>query len=265
VRHSLRVAAVLAACASALALAAGASARQQIVIVNSYSGHYEGFFDSSVTGQIAEFTMDIAPSRTPVYSGLMLSDGIREPFHVAIGRDGGFIALGTGASGFLAVGRATPLAGGASSLSTAGYLLRTPFGLDHGSLRFVQSLTGGDASQLPQDSTGTCTLPDGSAVSIDFRMAGAFPPGPPTFGASIAIGGFAAPIVGSVGSADLRTGSAPLVATGVSAAGSIDFDGSWVSGGQPHMQGTATVTLADGSVSVDDCALVPAVRTTAGQ
>jgi hypothetical protein len=31
------------------------------------------------------------------------------------------------------------------------------------------------------------------------------------------------------------------------------------------MQGTATVSLADGGVSVDDCALVPAVRTTAGQ
>jgi hypothetical protein len=170
VRHSLRLAAVLAACATALAVAAGASARQQIVIVNSYSGNHQGFFDSSVTGQIATFTMDIAPSRTPIYSGLMLSDGIREPFHVAIGRDGGFVALGTGASGFLAVGRATPIAGGASSLSTAAYLLRTPFGLDHGSLRFVQSLTGGDASQLPQDSTGTCTPADGSAVSIDCAL-----------------------------------------------------------------------------------------------
>jgi hypothetical protein len=254
VRHSLRVAAVLAACASALVVAAGASA--------AYSGHYQGFFDSSVTGQIATFTMDIAPSRTPVYSGLMLSDGIREPFHVAIGRDGGFIALGTGASGFLAVGRATPLAGGASSLSTAGYLLRTPFGLDHGSLRFVQSFTGGDASQIAPDAAGSCTAPDGSAVSIDFRMIGT---SGGDFSAAVAFGGSSFPLVGSIGNPDFRTGSAPLVATGVATGGSIDFDGSWVSGGQPHMQGTATVSLSDGSVSVDDCALVPAVRTTAGQ
>jgi len=117
---------------------------------------------------------------------------------------------------------------------------------------------------LPQESTGTCTLPDGSTVSIDFRMNGATVPGPPDFGATITVGDFTAPIVGSVGSPDLRTGSAPLVATGVATGGSIDFDGSWASGGQPHMQGTATVSLADGSVSVDDCALVPAVRTTAG-
>jgi hypothetical protein len=241
---------------SVLAMAAGASA--------AYSGHYQGFYSSAVTGQIATFTMDIAPSRTPIYSGLLLSGAIREPFHVAIGRDGGFVALGTGASGFLAVGRATPLAGGASSLSTAAYLLRTPVGLDHGSLRFIQSLDG-DASQLPQEATGTCTPPDGTAVAIDFRMNGAIPPGPPDFGASVTVGDFTAPLVGSIGNPDLRTGSAPLVATGVSPFGSIDFDGSWVGGAQPHMQGTATVRLADGSVSVDDCALVPAVRTTAGQ
>jgi hypothetical protein len=253
VRGSLRVAAVLAACASALVVAAGASA--------GYSGHYQGFYDSSVTGQIATFTMDIAPSRTPVYSGLLLSDGIREPFHVATGRDGGFLALGTGPSGFLALGRATPLAGGASSLSTAAYLLRTPFGLDHGSLRFVQSLTGGDASQLAPEATGSCTAPDGSAVSIDFRMIGT---SGGDFSAAVTVGDFTAPLVGSVGSTDLRTGSAPLVATGVSSAGSFDFDGSWVSGGQPHMQGTATLSLGDGSVRVADCALVLAVRPTGG-
>ena len=253
-RGSLRVAAVLAACASALAVAAGASA--------GYSGHYQGFYDSSVTGQIATFTMDIAPSRTPVYGGLLLSDGIREPFHVAIGRNGGFVALGTGPSGFLALGRATPLAGGASSLSTAAYLLRTPFGLDHGSLRFVQSFPGGDASQIAPAATGSCSLPDGSAVSIDFRMTGT---SGPDFAAAVTVGDSSFPLVGSIGNPDLRTGSAPLVATGVSSAGSLDFDGSWVSGGQPHMQGTATLSLGDGSVRVADCALVPAVQTTAGQ
>ena len=255
-RHSLRAAVVLAVCASTLAVAGAASARQQI-IVNSYSGHYQGFYDSSATGQIATFTMDIAPSRTPVYSGLLLSDGIREPFHVAIGRDGGFVALGTGAGGFLAAGRTTPLAGGASSLSTAGYLMRTPFGLDRGSLRFVQSL-GGDASQLAPEATGSCSLPDGSSVAIDFRMTGA---DGADFSAAVAYGGSSFPIVGSVGNPDLRTGSAPLVATGVSPLGSIDFDGSWVGGAQPHMQGAATVSLGDGSVRVADCALVPAVRT----
>jgi hypothetical protein len=31
------------------------------------------------------------------------------------------------------------------------------------------------------------------------------------------------------------------------------------------MQGTATLSLGDGSVRVADCALVPAVQTTAGQ
>jgi len=261
VKHSLRVAVVLAACASALAVAGGASARQQIIIVNGYSGHYEGFYSSAVTGQIAPFTMDIAPSRTSIYSGVLLLPAVREPFHVAIARNGGFLALGTGPSGFLAAGRTTPIAGGASSLSTAGYLIRTPSGLDHGSLRFVQSLTGGDASTLAPDATGSCTLPDGSAVSIDFRMTGV---NGGDFGAAVSFDGSSFPLVGSIGNPDLRTGDAQVVATGVSAFGSIDFDGSWVGGAQPHMQGTATVSLGDGSVRVADCALVPAVRPTGG-
>ncbi len=93
-------------------------------------------------------------------------------------------------------------------------------------------------------------------------MAGAVAPGGPDFGGDVALGDFAAPVVGSVGNPDLRTGDAPIVATGVSAFGSFDFDGSWVGGAQPHMQGTATVTLGDGSVRVEDCALVPAVQVT---
>ena len=245
-----------------LALAGSAQAHSLPTAVENPAGHYQGFYASSVTGQIAPFTMDIAPSRTSIFSGLLLVPAVREPFHVAIARNGAFAAVGTGPSGFVAVGRSTLLAGGASSLSTAGYLMRTPSGLDRGSLRFVKSFTGGDASQIAPAVTGSCTAPDGSAVSIDFRMIGT---SGGDFSASVAFGGSTFPLVGSVGSPDLRTGSAPLVATGVATGGSIDFDGSWVSGGQPHMQGTATVSLADGSVSVDDCALVPAVRTTAGQ
>ena len=141
----LRVAVALAVCASALVVAGGATARPQIIIVNSYSGHYEGFFNSAAFGQIATFTMDIAPSRTSIYSGVLASGDVREPFHVAIGPGGGFLAGGTGQSGFLAVGRAQAIAGGASSLSSAAYVLRTPLGLDYGSLRFIQSFRSGDA------------------------------------------------------------------------------------------------------------------------
>jgi hypothetical protein len=262
-KRSLRAVAVLAVCASALAVAGGVAARSRIVIVNSYAGHYEGFFDSAVTGQIATFTMDIAPSRTPIYSGLLLSAGLREPFLVAIGGNGGFIAGGTGPSGFLAVGKANPIAGGASVLATAAYLLRTPSGLDHGSLRFLRSFPAGDASQLPASLSGRCTDATGAAATVALRVETA--PGPPDFGGDVAIGGVSAPLVGSIGNPDLRTGLAPLVATAVSTQGSIDFDGSWVSGGQPHMQGTATVTLADGSVSTEtNCVLVPAVQVTTG-
>jgi hypothetical protein len=205
--------------------------------------------------------MDIAPSRTSIYSAVLLLPAVREPFHVAIARNGGFLAVGTGPSGFLALGRTTPLAGGASSLSTAAYAMRTPLGLDRGSLRFVHSFTGGDASQLAPAATGSCTLLDGSAVSIDFRMAGS---GGPDFDASVSFGGSSFPVVGSIGNPGLRTGDAPVVATGVSALGSIDFDGSWVGGAQPHMQGTATVSLGDGSVRTGDCMLVPAVQVTGG-
>lgn len=248
---------------SLLALAGGPSAQAHSLptAVENPAGHYQGFYDSSVTGQIAPFTMDIAPSRTSIYSGLLLLPAVREPFHVAIARNGGFLAVGTGPSGFLALGRTTPLAGGASSLSTAVYAMRTPVGLDRGSLRFVHSFTGGDATQLAPAATGSCTLPDGSAVSIDFRMTGV---NGGDFGAAATFGDSSFPLVGSIGNPNLR-GDAPVVATGVSAFGSIDFDGSWVGGAQPHMQGTATVSLGDGSVRVADCMLVPAVQVTAGQ
>ena len=76
-------------------------------------------------------------------------------------------------------------------------------------------------------------------------------------------GGLDAALVGSIGNPDLRTGAAPFVATAVSTGGSIDFDGSWVSGGQPHMQGTLTVTLNGGAAETEtDCVLLPAVQTT---
>jgi hypothetical protein len=262
-KRFMQLAAVVAVCASALFAAGGASARPQIIIVNSYSGHYEGFFNSAAFGQVATFTMQIAPSRTSVYSGLLISGAVQEPFRVAIGPDGGFLAGGTGQSGFLALGRAQAIAGGASSLSTAAYVLRTPLGSDHGSLRFIQSFASGDATQLPASLTGTCTDAAGVASPVAFQTsAGATVPGDPDFSGDVTAGGVDAPLVGSIGNPDLRTGLAPLVATAVSTGGSIDFDGSWVSGGQPHMQGTLTVTLAGGAAQTEtDCALVPAVQT----
>jgi hypothetical protein len=262
-KRSLRAVALLAVCASALAVVGGAAAQSRIVIVNSYAGHYEGFSDSAVSGQIATFTMDIAPSRTPIYGGVLLSAGLREPFLVAIGANGGFIAGGIGSSGFLAAGKANSIAGGASVLATAGYLLRTPSGLDHGSLRFLRSFAAGDGSQLSASLAGNCTDATGAASAVALRVESV--PGNPDFGGDVSLGGVSAPLVGSVGNPDLRTGLAPLVATAVSTQGSIDFDGSWVSGGQPHMQGTATVTLANGSVSTEaNCVLVPAVQVTGG-
>ncbi len=46
-----------------LALAAGPSAQAHSLptAVENPAGHYQGFYDSSVTGQIATFTMDVAP------------------------------------------------------------------------------------------------------------------------------------------------------------------------------------------------------------
>jgi hypothetical protein len=257
----LRVAAAIAVLASALVAASGAAARPQIIIVNSYPGHYEGFFDSAAFGQVATFTMDIAPSRTSIYSGVLVSGNVREPFHVGIDRNGGFLAAGTGQSGFVAAGRAQAIAGGASSLSTAGYVLRTPLGLDYGSLRFIESFPTGDASQLPTRLAGSCTDAAGvsSPVTVQFST-GAI--GNPDLLGAITAGGLDAPLVGSIGNPDLRTDAALLVATAVSTTGSIDFDGSWVSGGQPHMQGTLTVTPAGGAANTEtDCLLLPAVQT----
>ena len=66
------------------------------------------------------FTMDIAPSRTSIYSGLLLVRPFASRSMSRSPATAAFAAVGTGPSGFVAVGRTTPLAGGASSLSTAG-------------------------------------------------------------------------------------------------------------------------------------------------
>jgi hypothetical protein len=257
-RNTMRGAAVPLLALAVLAVAAVANAAPPVV--HGYAGHYQGFFASTST-LIAPFTIDLAPSRTQVYGGTLLSADVRAPFRVAISPRNDFVAVGSGPAGFVAIGQATVLADG-SSISRARYIMRTPFGLDRGSLHFLQSFPGPGAATLPGTLAGSCTAADGSRAPISLRVNGQ--QGPDFQGAAV-VGGVALPTLGTVGSPDLRTGVGnpdlqPVDLIGDSVAGSLDFSGSWVSGGQPHMNGTATLTLADGSVSVSDCALLPAVR-----
>jgi hypothetical protein len=262
VQRTSRAVVVLATCAAALLTATAATARPAIA-VNSYAGHYQGFFASTPTGQIAPFTMDLTATQSRlVYGGVLMSADVRQPFSVAVATDGSFAALGVGASAFVAVGRATGLADG-SILATARYAMRTPLGLDNGTLRFLRSFPAGDASRLPGSLSGTCTDSAGARSLLTLRVnAGSAVPGAPDFGGSATLGGLTFPALGSIGNPDFigNPDLRPVEAIGVSSGGSLDFSGSWVSGGQPHMQGTATLTLGDGSIHVSDCMLLPAVR-----
>jgi hypothetical protein len=255
---------LVALVAAALVLGvAQARAHSDPTAVEDLAGHYQGFSQSSVTGEIGTFTLDMTASHNRQLDGVLTSPTLPDslPFHVTVAASGVATAVSPGGDfGFVA--RLTEHEGifyffvhGESKHKLVGG------GTDVGTLDFIKSFPGDGAVQLPSmlagafvrddGQTGTISVDVGSQKGSDFQGVAMF-------------GDLPFPFLGSIGAMTPPDGttpaSAPVRALSVSPAGTLLITGTWREAPQPHMDGTVMATFADGSVHTANFELVPAVR-----
>jgi hypothetical protein len=243
---------------------AQAQAHSDPTAVEDLAGHYQGFFQSSVTGEIGTFTLDMTASHNRQLDGVLTSPTLPEslPFHVTVAASGVATAVSPGGD-FNFVARLMEEEGifyffGHGDL---GHKLIVGGTNDVGTLAFIKSFPGDGAAQLPSMLAGSFVRDDGQTgtISVDIRSQKGS-----DFQGVAMFGGLPFPFVGSIGGMTPPDGttpaSAPVGALSVSPAGTLLIAGAWQEAPQPHIDGTVRATFADGSVHTASFELVPAVR-----
>jgi hypothetical protein len=257
---------VLAALAAAT-LALGASqarAHSDPTAVEDLAGHYQGFFQSSVSGGIGTFTLDLTASHNRQLDGILMSPILPAalPFHVTVAASGEFTAVSLGS--LVVHGRPDSAF---IRFEQGDYKLRMGGMTDVGTLSFIQSFPPNPATvQLPAVMAGTFTRhDDGSTgrITVDLRdpTTGMSTQKGSDFHGTAMFGDMPFPFQGSIGAPD-DAGLAPVRALSVSPFGTLLITGVWdTAAPQPHMNGLVSATLADGSVfTADFTLLVPAIN-----
>jgi hypothetical protein len=241
--------------AAALALGVGqAPAHSDPTAVEDLAGHWQGFFDSSVTGEVGPFALDMRASHNRQLDGLLSSPTLQTslPFHVTVSASDVFNAVSPGGN-FVVHGMQDEFIW----FERADYKLRQGGMTDLGTLHFFKSFSGLPAVQLPTELRGSFVRDDGQTGEIIIVARGQR--GNDFFGEAT-FGGipFPLPFLGSIDALDAN-GMASLRALSVSPAGTFLITGDWNGIGDPHIHGMVHATFADGSVHTADFDLVPAV------
>lgn len=243
---------------------AQAQAHSDPTAVEDLAGHYQGFFQSSVTGEVGTFTLDMTASHNRQLDGILTSPTLPEslPFHVTVAASGVATAVSPGGD-FNFVARLMEEEGifyffGHGDL---GHKLIVGGANDVGTLAFIKSFPGDGAVQLPSMLEGSFVRDDGQTGTISVDVCGQT--GSDFQGVAM-FGDLQFPFLGSIGAMTPPDGtmpaSAPLRALSVSPAGTLLITGTWQEAPQPHMDGTVMATFADGSVHTANFELIPAVR-----
>jgi prepilin-type processing-associated H-X9-DG protein len=240
--------------AAALVLGVGqASARSNPTAVENLAGHWQGFFDSSVTGEIGTFTLDMTAAHNRQLDGMLMSPTLPTPlpFHVTVGASDVFTAVSPGGN-FVVHGMQDAFIW----FEEGAYRLRQGGMTDLGMLHFFKSFSDLPAVQLPSMLDGTFVRDDDERGIIAVLVQGQQGN---DFNGVAMFGGIPFPFLGSIGAADAH-GMAPVRALSVSPAGVMLVTGDWNGAArEPHLDGRVMVTFADGSVHTADFELVPAV------
>jgi hypothetical protein len=240
---------------------AQARAHSDPTAVEDLAGHYQGFFQSSVTGEIGNFTFDLTASHNRQLDGVLVSPTLPEslPFHVTVAASGVATAVGPG---FNFVARLMEEEGIFYFFGHSDSKHTLVNGTnDAGTLNFIKSFPSDGAVQLPSMLAGSFVRDDGQTgtISVDIRSQKGS-----DFQGVAMFGGLPFPFVGSIGGMTPPDGttpaSAPVGALSVSPAGTLLIAGAWQEAPQPHIDGTVRATFADGSVHTANFELVPAVR-----
>jgi hypothetical protein len=247
------IVAVLAA-ASLVLGAAQARAHSMPTAVEDLAGHHQGFFHSSVTGEIGVFALDLTATHNRQLDGVLSSPTlpVSLPFHVTVSASNNFTAVSPGGA-FVVHGSIV------SWFEHADYRLRAGGTTDVGTLDFFQSFPDAGAVQLPRALGGSFVRDDGQQGRIDVDISGQQGS---NFQGTAMFGDLPFPFVGSIGASTPggpdRPGSAPVHALSVTPFGTLLVEGTWVSGPQPHLDGMVTAMFADGSVHTASFVLAPA-------
>jgi hypothetical protein len=239
--------------AAVLALGVGqASARSNPTAVENLAGHWQGFFQSSLTDEIGTFTLDMTAAHNRQLDGTLSSPTLPMSlaFHVTVGASNVFTAVSPGGN-FVVHGMQDAFMG----FERGDYKLRQGGMTDVGTLNFFQSFSQLPAVQLPPRLAGTFVRDDGERgiIAVLLTQRGNDFMGVATFG------DIPFPFLGSIGAEDADQ-IAPVRALSVSPAGTLLITGDWNGAGpQPHLHGVVMATFADGSVHTAMFELLPAV------
>jgi hypothetical protein len=249
-----RIVLVLAAAALFMLGVGQAQGHSNPTAVEDLAGHWQGFFDSSVTGEIGIFTLDMTASHNRQLDGVLGSPTLPTslPFHVTVGASDVFNAVSPGGN-FVVHGHQDA---GFIWFEHGDYKLRQGGMTDMGTLDFFKSFPGDGAVQLPPLLDGRFVRDDGQTgeiIVVCRDQRGSDFDGVATFD------GIPFPYLGSIGAPDAG-GMAPVRALSVSPFGTLLITGEWTEGPQPHLDGMVMATFADGSVHTADFELVPAVQ-----
>jgi hypothetical protein len=238
-----------------VALGAGQAPARSYPTAVEYSGRWQGFFESSVTGEIGTFTLNMEATHNRQLDGTLSSPTLPMslPFHVTVGESNVFTAVSPGGN-FVVHGTQDA---GFIWFEHADYRLRQGGMTDVGMLHFFKSFSDLPAVQLPDRLVGPFLRDDGErgiiAVLVQRQRGNDFE------GVAM-FGGIQFPFLGSIGGTGAN-GTAPVRALSVSPAGTLMITGNWTGGPAPHLDGMVMASLADGSVHTADFELVPAVLT----
>ncbi len=241
---------------------AQARAHSDPTAVEDLAGHYQGFSQSSVTGEIGNFTLDMTASHNRQLDGVLMSPTLPDslPFHVTVAASGVATAV---SPSFNFVARLMEEEGifyffvhGESKHKLVGG------GTDVGTLAFIKSFPGDGAVQLPSMLAGSFVRDDGQTGTISVDVCSQ--KGSDFQGVAM-FGDLPFPFLGSIGAMTPPDGtmpaSAPVRALSVSPAGTLLITGTWQEAPQPHMDGTVMATFADGSVHTGDLRARPCRQT----
>ena len=239
-----RTLALLVLVAGALAMVSQADSRTAPTAVERVTGHWFGYFQSSLTGEVGSFDLAIPFQQNRRFAGTLSSPTLPRsiPFDGTLAASDRFSVIGHVSSdlnfrvkGVVKFFNETKTFGRA----TADYDLTTPAGRDEGSLLFLQSFDVPNAAQLPPRMSGGFTRDDGQkgTISVELGQKGSDFEGVGMFG------DLPFPFRGSIGA--FAPGGAPVHAISVSPYATITIDCQWLDG---VLIGGVNASFADGSV-----------------
>ena len=252
---SRRIVLVLAAAALFTLGAGQAQSHSNPTAVEDLAGHWQGFFDSSVTGEIGIFELDMTAAHNRQLDGMLSSPTLPTslPFHVTVGASDVFNAVSPGGN-FVVHGMQDA---GFIWFEHGDYKLRQGGMTDLGTLHFFKSFPSNGAVQLPSRLDGRFVRDDGQTGEIIVVCRGQKGS---DFDGVATFDGIPFPFLGSIGAPDAG-GMAPVRALSVSPAGTLLITGNWDTAAPQHMDGFVKATFGDGSVHTATFELVPAVQT----